>query len=618
MTVSLFANIFQKNNILVACTDMNLKNNLSILLDNIKIILWGTKQLVVAAPKETGILSILTILQGIVPACSLFIVQAIINWILSPDVFFPLSLVLAWSGILILGTVISPFISVIRLNLNEKVLTHCNVLLMEKANSIEGLAPFENPKLYDQIQFLKNESSRRPLNFVFIITGLVKDFISLCSILVVISTINLWMPIFILIACIPHAISIYWFEKQTWTDMLFRSPESRRLWFSSLTLDERYSKEIRLFGFGDFLVTQYKNLAKSFHETFSAERWKKSCGFVFLSLISVLGNIIIFIFAIIHAKQGNLTAGAVVMVLQALVMVQLEINGLIQDFGMLAQTMLFFKKFYHFLKTDFCYLITKKKYIPTDPFPKNVIRFEGVSFTYPDGRKALSNVSFSIPIGKKIAVVGENGAGKSTLVKLLARLYDPTEGKILIDGINLQEIDLKTWRQYLSVVFQDFGQYHLSAKENIGISRSSFDLKGIAEAAKKGGFDSVVAKLPSGFESMLGKEFGGTSLSGGEWQKIAMSRAFFRDANILILDEPTASLDPKSEHEVFQKFAENTEGKTTFFITHRLGSVRMADWVLVLKNGELIEEGTHEELLSKKMVNMLVSFHFRQIVMQLR
>lgn len=299
MTVSLFANIFQKNNILVACTDMNLKNNLSILLDNIKIILWGTKQLVVAAPKETGILSILTILQGIVPACSLFIVQAIINWILSPDVFFPLSLVLAWSGILILGTVISPFISVIRLNLNEKVLTHCNVLLMEKANSIEGLAPFENPKLYDQIQFLKNESSRRPLNFVFIITGLVKDFISLCSILVVISTINLWMPIFILIACIPYAISVYWFEKQTWTDMLFRSPESRRLaWFSSLTLDERYSKEIRLFGFGDFLVTQYKNLAKSFHETFSAERWKKSCGFVFLSLISVLGNIVIFIFAI--------------------------------------------------------------------------------------------------------------------------------------------------------------------------------------------------------------------------------------------------------------------------------------------------------------------------------
>ena len=147
----------------------------------------------------------------------------------------------------------------------------------------------------------------------------------------------------------------------------------------------------------------------------------------------------------------------------------------------------------------------------------------------------------------------------------------------MIDGIDLREIDLKTWRQYLSVVFQDFGQYHLSAKENIGLSLSSFELDEIVDAAKKGGFDSVVTKLPNGFESMLGKEFGGTSLSGGEWQKIAMSRAFFRTASILILDEPTAALDPKSEHDVFQRFAENTDGKTTFFITHRLGSVRMAD-----------------------------------------
>ena len=249
---------------------MKIKNKLIDLIGKIKITLWGTQQLIVAAPKEAGILSLLIILQGIIPACSLFIVQVIIEWILSPEVFFPLGLVMAWSGILVLGTVISPIISVIRITLNEKVLTHCNVLLMEKANSIEGLAPFENPELYDQIQFLKNESARRPLNFVFIITGLIKDFITLCSILIVISTINLWLPIFVLIACIPHAVSTYWFEKQTWTDMLFRSPESRRLaWFSSLTLDERYSKEIRLFGFGDFLVTQYKNLAKSFHEAFS-------------------------------------------------------------------------------------------------------------------------------------------------------------------------------------------------------------------------------------------------------------------------------------------------------------------------------------------------------------
>ena len=493
-------------------------------LQKLSFSLWGVKQLFLAAPKETGVLSVLLVLQGMVPACSLFIMQALINWIISPAAGFPLGIVLAWGGTLALGTTISPISSVIRLHLNEKVLTHCNLLLMQKANSIKGLAPFENPKFYDEMQFLKNESTRRPLNFVFIITGLVRDFIALGSIFLVIATSNFWLSLFMLIASIPHAISTYLFEKQTWTDMLFRSPESRRLaWFSSLTLDERYSKEIRLFDFGDYLVTQYKNLARSFHASFSTERWKKTRGCVVLSMLSVLGNVAVFLFALAHAKQGNLSAGAAVMILQALVLLQLEANGLIQDFGMLAQTTLFFEKFQAFLKTDFRDIPSKQG---VSPLPCHSIRFENVSFTYPDGRKALSNLHFSVPIGKKIALVGENGAGKSTLVKLLARFYDPTEGKILVDGVDLKEMDLKSWRQALSGVFQDFGQYHLSAKENIGISRSAFDLDEIAQAAQKGGFNTVATKLPHGFETMLGKEFGGTSLSQGEWQKLAMSRAF--------------------------------------------------------------------------------------------
>jgi ATP-binding cassette subfamily B protein len=521
-----------------------------------------------------------------------------VNWILSPaNGFFPLELILGWTGVLAIGTILNPIISLIRINLNEKMLTHCNVLLMEKANSIGGLAPFENPTLYNEIQFLKNESARRPLNFVFIMTGLAKDLITLLSVLAVISTINSWISVIVLIVSIPHAISIYWFEKQTWTDALFRSPEARRLaWFSSLTMDERYAKEIRLFGFGDYLVNQYKTLAVTFHKAFSPERVRNSFKFVLLSLCSVLGNAIVFVVVIMDAKKGAISAGAVVMVLQALAVMQLELNGLIQDFGMLGQTMLFFEKFSGFLRTNLCTLSKSTKTLSN---LEKGIRFEDVSFKYPDGRATLHNLSFSIPAGKKIAIVGENGAGKSTLVKLLCRFYEPTHGKILIDEVDLREIDLTSWRKSLSVIFQDFGQYHLSAKDNIGISRSYFDSDEILNAAKKGGFDKVLYKLPNGLESMLGNEFGGTSLSGGEWQKLAMSRAFFRDANILILDEPTSSLDPQSEHDVFQKFSENTENKTTFFITHRLGSVQMADWILVLKNGCLIEEGTHQDLLHR-------------------
>lgn len=584
---------------------MNLKETVSSLSLKIQTTLWGIRQLFIAASKESCILSFLILLQGIIPACSLFVIQGIINWIFASTSgieIFPWSLVVAWGGILLIGTIINSITSLIQIHLNEKSLSHCNVLLMEKANTIEGLAPFENPKLYDQIQFLKNESARRPLNFVYIITGLVKDTITLCSILFILSTLNAWAPLFVLISSIPHAISTYWFEKQSWTDMLFRSPHSRRLaWFSSTTLDERFAKEIRLFGFGHFLVDQYQKLAKSSHAALGLERWKKSFGCISLSLLTVLGNFILFILLIIQAKQGHLSAGSVVMALQALVMVQMELNGLIQDIGMLAQTVLFFEKFHAFLKTDYCFLPSVNKNTPAySSLNPEEIRFEDVSFSYPDGRMGLSNISFSIPIGKKVAIVGENGSGKSTLVKLLARFYDPTKGRILVNGVDLRDLDIHSWRDKLSVVFQDFGHYHLSVKENIGISRSSFHLEEIAEAAKKGGFDSVVSKLPEGFDALLGKEFGGTSLSGGEWQKLAMSRAFFRNTPILILDEPTAALDPKSEHDVFQKFAENVEGKTALFITHRLGSVKMADHILVLKNGELIEEGSHGKLIAKE------------------
>lgn len=574
------------------------------ILKKIRTILWGTKQIIVAAPLETSILSILIFFQGIIPALSLFMFQATINWILSPLTetdLFPYTLVFGWLAVLTISTILSPIISLIRIHMNEKVLTHCNILLMEKANTIRGLEPFEDPALYDQIQFLQKESARRPLNFVFIMTGMVKYIITVTSIFFVISTINLWIPIAILIVSIPHAISTYWFEKQTWIDMLFRSPEARRLaWFSSLTMDEKYSKEIRLFGFGKYLVDQYKTLALTFHKAFSPERLKKSCGFTFLSSISVIGNLVILIIVIIDAKKGTVSPGAVVMSLQALAMMQIELNGLIQDFGMLSQTMLFFEKFNNFLKKDLCKIFSQKSSELPLYFPKKGIRFENVSFTYPDGRNVLRNISFFAPVGKKIAIVGENGAGKSTIVKLLCRFYDPTEGKILIDDVDLKELDLEAWRNCLSVIFQDFGQYHMSAKENIGISRSNFDIDEILNAAKKGGFDSVISKLPDGIDSMLGKEFGGTSLSVGEWQKLAMSRAFFRNANLLILDEPTASLDPKSEHEVFERFAMNTENKTTFFITHRLGSVKMADWVLVIKDGCLIEEGSHNGLLSNE------------------
>ncbi len=231
------------------------------------------------------------------------------------------------------------------------------------------------------------------------------------------------------------------------------------------------------------------------------------------------------------------------------------------------------------------------------------ITFAGVNFSYPDGRTALEDISFTLRPGETVALVGENGAGKSTIVKLLARLYDPTAGEILVDGESLKNFNLDQWRQNIGVIFQDFGHYSFTLGENITLEELEIpkDLPRLERALAKADISELVKELPEGYQTYLGKQFGGTELSGGQWQKLALARAFAREDNaqLLILDEPTAALDPKSESQIFNRFAELSQNKTTLLITHRLASVKMADRIFVLKNGKLIESGDHETLRAK-------------------
>ncbi len=253
-----------------------MKGSIKKLLSSIRTFCWAGKQIAIAAPFEMIGLSVFILLQGAVPAASLYAVQGIFNW-LSTSMAFPIFFVVLWGFLLFCDVALSPFIAVIRLHLNEKMLTHCNVLLMEKANRIQSLLPFENAKFYDEIQFLKNESNRRPLNFIYVVSGLAKDGIGLISVLAVLFSIDWWIPCAIALACVPQAMSTLWFEKQAWDQLLFRSPHSRKLaWFSSVTLDDRLAKEVRLFGFGHFLIQKYKDLAgKSLH-FLSTEQWRSS------------------------------------------------------------------------------------------------------------------------------------------------------------------------------------------------------------------------------------------------------------------------------------------------------------------------------------------------------
>lgn len=559
---------------------------------------WALRTLFKAASFESVIFFLFIFFQGIIPATSLYAIQSIIDWINSTS-SFPIVFVSLWAAMLFADISLTPIISVVRLHLNEKVLAYCNLLLMEKANSFESLVPFENAKIYDELQFLKNESAKRPLNFVYVITGFFKDLFTLISILFLLSHFAWWIPLGLVFVSLPHAISTLWFEKQSWDQMLFRSPESRKMaWISSLILNDKIAKEVRLFGFGDYLISKYKNLIKHTYENISKNHWGKSLRFILISGFTVLGNLAIISLILLEAKKGSFGIGGFVIAIQALVLTQSHLISCISNLGMSTPCVLFFDKLRSFLKKDYCAVAGQKK--KTFPCFFQEIRFEAVSFSYPDGRQALSNVSFSIKKGEKLAIVGQNGTGKTTIVKLLLRFYDPSEGRILIDGINLKELDIAVWRSLISAVFQDFGQYHFTVFENVALGNTCASENRIAMAMHKGGFTPTLERLPNGIHTQLGKEFDGTALSGGEWQKLAMSRAFLRDSDILILDEPTASLDPQSEQEVFKRFADYSDGKTTILITHRLGSVKMADRILVFKQGQLIENGTHQQLFQTK------------------
>jgi len=573
-----------------------------------RICFWGLSEITKAAPYETLILVVLLLLQGCTAGVSLFVIQGIVEWLANASTtpvetisnfHHPVFLIVLWGLGYIVDITFGPLISLLRINLNEKVLVHCNLILMRKANSFHGLEPFETPKIYNELQFLKDEAHRRPLNFVYAFTNFFREFISLCSIFMVLMTVSWWLPLFLIASTLPHAWSMIWLEKQSWDMALFQSTDARRLaWFSSLTLDDRAAKELRLFGFGDFIVNRYQKLASAFHQEANPRRQRQCFKSILLSLCTVVGGILALLWAIFYAKSSALGAASIVMLLQALIFIQRGLGSLMLDVAMLAQPICFFDKLRQFMFAETSYPGKSAAKQMHGEF-KDTIIFDNVSFAYPDGRKVLHNINFVIRHQEKVAIVGENGAGKTTLVKLLARFYDPTEGRILIDGVDLKDLDIIAWRQQMSALFQDFFQFQLTVKENIAIANADYfdHACAIEEAARKGGFSAIAERLPQKYDTLLGKEFGGTQLSGGEWQKLAISRACMRNAGIFIFDEPTAALDPKSEHELFQKFAELSKNKTTIFITHRLGSVSMSDRVLVLKNGTIIEEGQHHELL---------------------
>jgi|TARA_B100000809_G_scaffold262098_1_gene312317 ATP-binding cassette subfamily B protein len=474
-----------------------------------------------------------------------------------------------------------------------------SVRIMEHAATLD-LENFEDPEFYDSLQRARQQTVGR-IGLLALLLGIGQSGLSLITLLGVLVVFNGWLVLLLVFAVLPTFLGETHFAGLSYSLLYKWTPERRELdYLRYVATSDVTAKEVKLFGLADYFTRKYERLADEFYEANRALSIKRAATSGGLTIVSTLGYYAANVFIIIDTVRGFLTLGDLTLLVGSFQRSRGLISGMLLRSSDVYRQSLFLRDLFTFLEMKPRTASPENPVSVPRPIRDGVV-FEGVGFRYPDKETwALRDVSLRIGAGERVALVGENGAGKTTLVKLLARLYDPTEGRILLDGIDLREYDVDELRDVIGVIFQDFVRYDLKVRENIAVGQIDAigDQPRIVRASEMSLADSVVANLESGLDHMLGRRFkGGANLSGGEWQKVGLARAYMRDAQILILDEPTAALDARAEYQVFERFADLTEGRMAVLISHRFSTVRMADRIVVLEDGYVTEDGTHDELL---------------------
>ena len=556
----------------------------------------------------TVAMGVLTIAQSAIPAAQVWLagqlLQAVVDGVRAGgnDAAIRRIVILAVVQFLILAisSLLDTLRNIAQQLLQDRTANRIQLLIMEHANKLD-LSFFEDAKFYDQLQQAQREATFRPVGMVSGVFGLVRTLLTFLSMIALLVRLGPLLAVVALLAPIPAFIASTRYGWQGFMQMRRQSPERRLMgYLTNLVTTDTYNKEIKLFTLGDFFSRRYRDISLKFILENQGLVVRRYLAGFFWGALTIMASGGTYLYVALLAVRGTINIAGLTVYTQAAQQVQGNFQGLLAGLaGMYENTL--------YLNTLFDLLAFKPKIsAPEHPVPVSRaftrgIEFRNVSYTYP-GRDepVLNNVSFTIASGETIALVGRNGAGKTTVVKLLTRLYDPDEGTILVDGVDIREYDPAELRHEIGVIFQDYVTYFLSAGENIGVGRLEVldDRERIAAAAAQSGADGVITRLPQGYDTMLGKWFDqGHQLSGGEWQKIALARAFMRDAQILVLDEPTAALDAQAEYEIFAHMKELTADKTALFISHRFSTVRLADRIMVLEQGRIIENGSHDELL---------------------
>jgi ATP-binding cassette, subfamily B, bacterial len=486
--------------------------------------------------------------------------------------------------------------------LHAQINLQINSQIIRKALGLD-LAHFENAEYYDKLENARREADWRSLQIVNGGFYLLQNLLTLLSYSALLIRFSPLLALLLFVATIPAFIVQNRLSELHFRVLSWRAPEARRLKYLEYLLTNLDAvKEIKLFGLGEPLLGRYTTLFGGFLDEDRVIARKRSLNSLGWGLVTTFTFYGAYAWIVYRAVSGLITLGDMTLYIGVFRGSQGMFQGILGGFNQLYENGLFMSNLFAFLALE------PQMALSTQPRPvprkfQQGIEFRNVAFRYPGQETwALHDVNLTIRPGEKIALVGLNGAGKTTLIKLLTRLYDPTEGQILLDGVDLRDYDLTEWRNQIGVIFQDFVRYHLSASENIGFGQveALTDRPRIEGAALKSGADAVIAGLPEGYETTLGRWFWkGRELSGGEWQKMALARAFMRDCELLVLDEPTAALDAENELRIFQQFRQLITDKTAILISHRFSTVRMADRIFVIENGTISEQGTHTQLISE-------------------
>ena len=482
----------------------------------------------------------------------------------------------------------------------DKYVKYISVRIMKHASALD-LACYEDPSFQDKLERARVQATDR-LGMIQQMGRLLQQVIATIALAAGIVWFSPWLFLLLIACVVPAFIGESHFAFLGYSQAFRQTPVRRQMdYLRYLGVSKESAKELKVFGLNRHLTDCFARLSDQIYienVNLAKRRFLASSS---LTLLTTVGYYAGYVYIIYQTLAGRLSVGTLQFLAGAIAGASMNLQSIFSTFSSIADQSLFLSDLLSFLELRPTVRSKENGLLCPRPIRKG-IEFRNVSFAYPGtSRLVLRDLNLHLAHGERIALIGENGEGKTTIVKLLMRLYDPTKGEVQLDGVDLREYDLEDYTSQVAVIFQDFMHYDMTARENIAIGRitETENLPSIVTAARKSMAEEVIRKLPRGYEQMLGRRFeGGVDLSGGEWQKVALARAYLRDAQVLVLDEPTASLDARSEHEVFRRFAELTEGKLSLLISHRFSTVRMADRIIVLEKGQISEQGRHEELIT--------------------